>query len=78
MSISLQEIDGPENEIDEYNSRGQDIRTELERRSKTHLKGWKRELEEENLLPTIDQRQSVVQASRDVGNLVDSGILRTE
>lgn len=78
MSISIREIKGPDDETDYYESAGEDIQSELERTSKTHLKGWKQELKDENLLPTIDQRQSVVQAGRDIGNLVDSGILRTE
>lgn len=78
MSISIREIKGPDDETDYYESTGEDIQSELERTSKTHLKGWKRELEDESLLPTIDQRQSVVQAGKNIGSLVDSGIQRTE
>lgn len=74
MRISLCEIEGPEDEVGEYEERGKDILQDLEKRSKTHMKGWEQELKENDLTATIEQHRSIMQPGKNVTNLVDSGI----
>jgi len=74
MHISLQEIEGPDDEIGEYEDRGGDILQDLEKRSKTHMMGWEQELKQNDLIPTVEQHRSILQPDQTVTNLVDSGI----
>jgi hypothetical protein len=74
MHISLSEIEGPEDEVGGYKRRGESILRNLEKSSEIHLKGWKQELHENNLIPTLEQKRSLIQAGSEVTKLVDSGI----
>lgn len=78
MSISLEELAGPDDEVADYRRRGRDISNELEENSETYLRGWKDELSECGLTPSIDDRRSLIHSDREMASLFDAGITSQE
>ncbi|MEZ3145745.1 hypothetical protein [Halobaculum sp. MBLA0143] len=58
MSISIEEVEGPDAE--RYRNKGRGIRSQLKSDSETEKTNWETDLTDDRLTPTVSERQSVV------------------
>lgn len=77
MSISIDQLDGPDKKVNDMNSEGKKIRERLNSDADRIRTGWKKDISEKGLVPSPDQRRSVV-AGSSMGSGIFDAALPTE